>query len=150
MKFINLTPHTITITETAHPEHGAWTLPPSGTIARASESAVFAGWIGDIPTSRISFGAVEGLPDPEWSSLPNPCDVPGAVPDGCQTCLACGSMDGHLSPPRAPAVYYVVSTIAADAARRGGRTTDDLLVPGQLVRDDAGRVVGCRSLARVS
>ena len=150
MKIVNLTPHAITIPETAHPEHGAWTLPPSGTVARANELAVFAGWIGDIPTSLINYGAVQDLPDPEWTVLPNPCDEPGAVPEGSRFCLACGAMDGHVpGSPRVPAVYYVVSTIAAEAARRAGRTTEDLLVPGQQLRDDAGRIIGCRSLARV-
>lgn len=149
MKIVNLTPHAITIPTTLNPEMGPWTLAPSGVIARASEFVTDATPIGDIPTSRISYGAVEGLPDPEWVTLPNPCDAPGAVPDGSRFCLVCGAQDGHHETPRAPAVYYVLSSLAADAARRGGRTTEDLLVPGQQIRDDAGRIVGCRSLARI-
>lgn len=150
MKFVNLTPHTITIPATTHPERGAWTLEPSGTVARAIEISTDAPPIGDIPTTRVRYGAVEGLPDPEWIALPNPCDVPGAVPDGSRFCLVCGAMDGHVpGQPRAVAVYYVVSTITADAACCSGRTTEDLLTPGQQIRDESGRVVGCRSLARV-
>lgn len=45
--------------------------------------------------------------------------------------------------------FYIVSAITAEAARRGGRTTDDLLLTADLVRDDQGRVVGCRAFARV-
>jgi len=147
---INLTPHAITITETGRPDLGPWTLAPSGRIARVAEKAFDAPPIGYIPTTRIELGAVEGLPEPAWMTLPNPCGQPGAVPEGSRFCLACGGMDGHVpGPPRAPAVYYVVSTIAADAARRSGRTTEDLLVPGQQIRDEAGRIIGCRSLARV-
>ena len=45
-------------------------------------------------------------------------------------------------------VYYVVSMVAAQAAAATHRSTDDLLTPGEQVRDDSGRIVGCRSLAR--
>ncbi len=150
MPIVNLTPHAITIPATCRPEHGAWTLEPSGKIARAAEIAAEAAPIGDVPTTRVRYGAVEDLPDPEWISLPNPCDAPGAVPPGSGQCLACGAIDCHVpGSPRAPAVYYVVSAITADVARRNGRTTEDLLTPGQQIRDDAGRVVGCRSLVRI-
>lgn len=52
-----------------------------------------------------------------------------------------------LPEPR-PGVCYVVSTITAEAAEASGRATDDLLTPGEQVRDAAGRIIGCRSLAR--
>lgn len=45
--------------------------------------------------------------------------------------------------PEEEGVYYIVSRIVATAASR-----KDLLVPGQQVRDEDGRVVGCRSLSR--
>lgn len=52
---------------------------------------------------------------------------------------------GHLveSPPRTPGVWYVVSLPTALAAPRG-----DFLVPYLEVRDDRGRIIGCRLLAR--
>lgn len=150
MRIVNLTPHAIVIPVTGEPDRGPWTLAPSGTIARVEEIVTDAGHIGDIPTTRVRYGIVEGLPDPEWRELPNPCDAPGAVPDGSRWCLVCGAQDGHMpGPPREVAVYYVVSVITAQAVRGSGRTTEDLLTPGQQLRDDAGRVVGCRSLARV-
>lgn len=149
-EIINLTPHAIRIPVTLRPEEGEWTLEPSGAIARAAEVVSPAPPIGDIPTSTVSYGAVENLPAPKWTTLPSPCDVPGAVPEGSRYCLVCGAQDGHHPPPRAVAVYYVVSSLAADAAKRSGRTTEDLLVPGQQIRDEAGRIVGCRSLARVA
>lgn len=40
-------------------------------------------------------------------------------------------------------VYYVVSRLVMSACPN----RQDLLVPNDLVRDDAGRVIGCRSLA---
>ena len=45
-----------------------------------------------------------------------------------------------------PDTLYIVSTMVADAAY--GR--DDLVVPGELMRDDAEVIVGCRGLYRVA
>lgn len=150
---INLTPHAITIQNlrvSGTEELADWTLAPSGTIARVLETADDAPPIGDIPTTYVRYGAIDGLPDPEWTELPHPCDAPGAVPEGSRFCLVCGAMDGHVpGAPRVHTVYYVVSSITADAARRLGRVTSDLLTPGQPIRDDAGRIIGCRSLSRV-
>lgn len=166
---VNLTPHAITITGADriaglaaidrargdldppgdHPDHSQpppdWILPPSGTIARAAESVEPAAEIYDhrsdpdaagtrawaIPTTRVTFGAVDGLPEPRWTA-------------------AEGSGYGtrNAGPGRRPAVYYVVSMVVALVARAQGRALDDLLVPGQQVRDVHGRVIGCRSLAR--
>ena len=47
-------------------------------------------------------------------------------------------------PPQEDGVMVIVSAMAASAAK--GR--DDLLVPGELVRDDGGNIVGCKSLRR--
>lgn len=49
-------------------------------------------------------------------------------------------------PGRAPGMLYLVSTMVADAASY----RDDLVVPGDLVRDEAGKVIGCRGLYRVA
>ena len=43
----------------------------------------------------------------------------------------------------------VVSMLTATAAQRSGRTTDDLLIVADLVRDDQGRVIGCRKFSRL-
>ena len=47
-------------------------------------------------------------------------------------------------PPQEEGVMIIVSALVASAAK--GR--DDLLVPGELVRDDGGNIVGCKSLRR--
>lgn len=39
--------------------------------------------------------------------------------------------------------YYIVSRIVAAACE----DRDDLLIPGPLVRDDAGNVIGCKGLS---
>lgn len=48
-------------------------------------------------------------------------------------------------PDPAPGVYYIVSTLVAQALP----DRDDLLVPDDTVRDEAGRIIGCRAFARV-
>src|SRR5690606_27147397 len=45
-------------------------------------------------------------------------------------------------PPQQDGVYYIVSLATAQAVRR-----PDFLVPDDLVRDDQGRVIGCRRFA---
>lgn len=52
----------------------------------------------------------------------------------------------HLPEPE-DGVVYVASRIVATAASEQGRT--DVLCPDETVRDPEGRIVGCRSLARV-
>ncbi|MBF1024930.1 MAG: hypothetical protein HXK98_03515 [Candidatus Nanogingivalaceae bacterium] len=52
-------------------------------------------------------------------------------------------------PEPAERTVYVVSFITANAAKAHGRTTDDLLVTSGPVRDDKGRVIGCRAFARI-
>ena len=47
-------------------------------------------------------------------------------------------------PPETEGTYYVVSRMVASAASE----RHDLLVPGLQVRDEQGRVVGCKSLDR--
>ena len=47
-------------------------------------------------------------------------------------------------PESFPATFYIVSRLVASAANR-----PDLLVPGPLVRDDQGRVIGCKGLSRL-
>ena len=50
-------------------------------------------------------------------------------------------------PEEASDTMYVVSALAAQAGKAQGR--DDLLVTDDAVRDDTGKIVGCRALARI-
>lgn len=52
-------------------------------------------------------------------------------------------------PPHTKGTFYIVSAIAAQAARRCGRTTDDLLIPSRLVRSADGTVIGCCGFAEL-
>ena len=47
-------------------------------------------------------------------------------------------------PEPSPNIYYIVSSIVAQAARR-----DDLLVVDDTVRDGQGRIVGAKALAKI-
>ena len=47
-------------------------------------------------------------------------------------------------PPQEDGVMVIVSALVASAAKE----RDDLLVPGELVRDDGGNIIGCKSLRR--
>jgi hypothetical protein len=42
---------------------------------------------------------------------------------------------------------FITSLITAQAAKAAGRTTEDLLVVGETVRDAEGRILGCVSLS---
>lgn len=54
-----------------------------------------------------------------------------------------GAITGLPEPEKG--VWYIVSGLVAQAARR-----DDVLSVDDLVRDDKGRVIGARALARIS
>ena len=118
---VNLTPHAITL--------GEIVFPPSGTIARAGE------WVETA--------------DPIRASIPDPTGAPAdrldhEIPTSWVTYTRLEDL-----PDPTPDTYYVVSLIVAQAAAALHRSTADLLTPGEQVRDDKGRVIGCKSLARV-
>ena len=48
-------------------------------------------------------------------------------------------------PPVQDETWYIVSRIVAEAAK----TRKDLLVPDETVRDEEGRIVGCKSFATI-
>lgn len=52
-------------------------------------------------------------------------------------------------PAPAEDTFYVVSILTAQAAKAYGRDTSDLLVTSGPVRDETGRIIGCRQFAVV-
>lgn len=58
---INLTPHEINI----HCGSEVISVPPSGTLARCAEVRTEVGRVTDIPVTRVSYGEVSGLPEPD-------------------------------------------------------------------------------------
>ena len=61
MRFMNLTPHPITI----RCADGDMVIEPSGHVARVATVEEDAGNIVGVPTIRRTLGDVEGLPDPQ-------------------------------------------------------------------------------------
>ena len=57
-----------------------------------------------------------------------------------------GQVEGLPEP--SSETMYIVSSLTVSAARRSGRTTDDLLIPGRMVRDEDGVILGCQALSR--
>lgn len=58
-----------------------------------------------------------------------------------------GKVEGLPEPEEG--TYYITSSLLAAAAKATGRDTSDLLVPGRLLRDEAGRPIGCVGLSLV-
>jgi len=98
--FVNLTPHAIVVV-------GGPTIPPSGKLARCVSSSVSVGEHAGVSLCRTSYGAVDGLPDPE-----------------------------------AGVIYIVSALVRAAVPHRA-----DVASPGELVRDAAGSVIGCKGLS---
>ena len=90
------------------------------------------------------------------------CEIPpsGTVARAASVIVDDGTVDGvpivrtsyglveGLPEPVADTMY-IVSSLTAQAALRSGRcTTEDLLIPGRMVRDEAGVILGCQALSR--
>lgn len=105
-KMINLTPHTIIFVDS---NNQFITSVPSSGIARAVQKRVPIGTVNGITVNKTEYGAVEGLPDPEYGTI------------------------------------YIVSVLTAQAAPH----RNDLYIVDDTVRDDQGRIIGCRALAQI-
>lgn len=116
MSIKNLTPHAINIVG----EGGSIivTFKPDGVVARAKQTTVSAGDLV-VPT------------DSGLRALPLTRSVFGEPQD---------------LPDPEEGVWLIVSLATANAARVAGRDTSDLLLTAEPVRDNEGRIIGCRSL----
>jgi len=111
MKFVNLTPHQINIYRGETPYIS---VPPSGTVARLTESTSGGLLIETIETILVSLGKVDGLPNPVEDTI------------------------------------YIVSMPLLMGMKAAGINRQDCMYPFGQVRDDQGRIVGCRSLAVIA
>lgn len=112
MKFVNLTPHSISIirSHTAAAETKKSIILPSGQVARCEIHKELCGYIENIPVYQTSYGEVQGLPSAQEGTV------------------------------------YIVSTIVAEACKE---QRDDLLVPFDFLRDEAGNIIGCQAFSKV-
>lgn len=62
-----------------------------------------------------------------------------------QTATEYGAVEGL--PAQTNDTIYIVSRLVLAALEKAGITRSDLRVPGMQVRNEAGQVVGCKSLA---
>jgi hypothetical protein len=83
--------------------------------ARVEQENVPVEFNSDVPVVRTTYGEITGLPKQQLQQ------------------------DGT------PTVYYIVSSLVVQAAKRDGRR--DLLFPTDMVRDEKGRLIGCKVLA---
>jgi hypothetical protein len=123
---INLTPHAITIVN----ENNSvlMSIPPSGKIARLKANTEKLVTLNNgVPLSHTVFGSPTDLPD-ELTSEFGDYDNDWSEQD-----------DDYYSTPR---TYYIVSQLIKTAFPK----RQDLLVPAEVVRDDNGVIIGCRSL----
>lgn len=129
MSLINLTPHAIRLLPASG---GELVIPPSGVVARVTESATpWTGYVADgvsVPIRRVGSGTVTGLPEPSVCGGACGFCAPGDDPGQC---------------PDKP--VYVVSRPVALAVAAAGRA--DVLVIDEPVRDAAGNTIGARGLA---
>jgi len=130
--FVNLTPHVINIV-------GKEPLPPSGRVARVAETRETSlPSIKGVKVDRVVYGDLVGLPPrcgPGPITRPHEMYLDGETgKTHCQWC-------DETSHPT-----YIVSAMVA--ARCGPR--DDVFSPGELVRDDAGRIIGAKGLTEPS
>lgn len=110
-----------------------------------------AGTIDGIPATRTQFGEAEGLPDPQYIGVWSICKTCETFPtqdealDAIQDTQDYRNFDGNPADCYAvPAIYYIVSQLVKSALP----DREDLLVPAEVVRDEQGHIIGCRSLGR--
>lgn len=139
------------------------------TIVNLTPHAIHVFGGGDVDTDRSRPGALvlrEGR-GPRLTLAPSGVVARAAEEGGEEDGEIAVLADGRLYPVRVPVyravrfartvdlpapaegVGYVVSLVTADAARAEGRDCADLFVPADVLRDGAGRIVGCLALRRV-
>jgi len=103
-----------------HTRAGVVNIAPSGQVARCKVTYSPDGEVGGVPVSTASFGDVEGLPEPSEGLC----------------FIVSGMVTAH---PRV-------------SGERSGRfwlaKRPDVFSPGELVRDQSGRPIGCKGLKR--
>jgi len=136
MDFINLTPHALNI----HTTEGVFTLAPSGTVARVATVNTAAAPVDITRTAAHGEcgGCGEALTSSGEGCRCEEIDTPWSIPT---VKTSYGEVTGLPEPVEG--VIYVVSGMVASASPR-----EDVMSPGDLVRDENGRIVGCWGLRR--
>lgn len=92
-------------------------------------------------------GTTESFPSQGVARALQTTEFVGTV-DGYRVTRSVYGAPVNLPEPQA-GVNLIVSLATVQAAIRHGRTAEDLYIVNETVRDSAGHIVGCRSLAQV-
>jgi len=134
MKIVNLTPHPV-------------------IIVRDDPEGANTGFVGVGPaTKEIKYSVVETIaPAGPVARARQTDENVGEVKVNGHAVPLVTSKYGDPTDLPAPeeGTYYVVSILTAQAAKAVGRSTSDLLVTSDPVRDATGKIVGCRKFAIV-
>ena len=132
-KIVNLTPHALVLLV----EDPAGEVAGSVGFGRAARAAQFR---------TVAELASEGVARATTS-----VESAGTVEVNGQTMTVTKTVFGGTGDLPAPVegVRLVVSLITASAAQAEGRSTDDLLVVGEAVRDEGGRIIGVTGFGAV-
>ena len=122
MKFVNLTPHAINVIDKIN-----LSIAPSGKSLRVSQELSPAMVVEGVTFYKATYGVLE-MVDNETKEVDPPRNGPVR-----QTPL----------PPMMDDTVYIVSGQCLEALK-GLRS--DFAAPGELVRDEAGKPVGCKGL----
>jgi hypothetical protein len=141
MRFVNLTPHRVNIhCESQISLRKIFTLEPSGSVARVATVNERA---STLPITRTAAHGECGGCGMELDYVGKECacealGIPWAVPT---VRTSYGEVTGLPDPQ--VGVVFIVSGMVASAAPR-----EDVMSPGELVRDAQGRIIGCYGLRR--
>lgn len=116
------------------------TFEPEGLV-RLKTSIVDAGQIDGCKITTTQFGEPEGLPSERigWEAqCSSGCGAPYSLSFVGSGCYHCGQM---IYPTGIEDTYYLVSQLVKSALP----SRKDLLAPDEVVRDEKGNIIGCRS-----
>jgi len=68
-RFVNLTPHEISICHPEKPTEVCLKIPPSGIVARVDAKSEVVGFIDSFKVRRTVYGDVVGLPEPQENTV---------------------------------------------------------------------------------
>ncbi len=126
----NLTPHTVVLLvedEEKGTEEGQL------GFGRATKLATFRR-VAELPS--VGVARATSFSSPAGTIFPEEADDEISL-----TRTVFGEVEGLPDPTIT--VRLLVSLVTANAAAAGGRTTDDLLIVGETVRNEEGQIIGC-------
>ena len=136
-----MTPHSITIVDG---EGKVVRVIESSGLVRLTVTTVSQGEVDGIPLSKTVFGDPIGLPSENWIAQAQGNNEFGqgkTQQDAVEDCiLRCGKDKSDIAV--SCETFYIVSQLVKSALPN----RSDLLVPAEMVRDEKGAIIGCKSL----